>query len=293
VANPSETETATLNVRLVTTEGTALLTASTTLGPRSHLAKFLNESPWFPGLQNFEGVVEVESNHPVILAMLRSDGAQLAAASVITPSVSEVTVGGITRDFIADGAVSSEKLADGAVTGSKIADGSVTLAKLHPNFSGALTVMADAVADLWEPSQGKTSLLFPYVSNWTGFDTGIAISNTGLGPSGVIGASGRVRLYYYGTMSNGNQPTRVQEVTNASVPAGGTVRLLLSAGGNYGLQGNPSFDGYIIAVCEFPFAHGIYFVTDGPVGAARISYGGQALVLPSTRDPARVESRGN
>ncbi len=293
VSNPSETETATLNVRLLTVEGTALLTSSATLAPRSHLASFLNESPWFPGLQNFEGVVELESNHPVISTMLRSDGAQLAAASVIVPSVSEVTAGGITTDFIADGAVSTPKIADGAVTGSKIADGSVTLAKLHPNLGGALTAMADAVADLWEPSQATTILLFPYVTNSSGFDTGISISNTGLGPSGVIGTSGRVRLYYYGTLSNGSQPTRTQEITNTSVPAGSMVKLILSTGGSYGLQGNPNFEGYIIAVCDFPLAHGIYFITDGPIGIARISFGGQALVLPSPRDPARVESRGN
>jgi hypothetical protein len=290
VANPSETKNAGLSVRLLTGAGMPFLQASTTLAPRCHLARFLNESPWFPGLKNFEGMVEVESPEPVILTMLRSDNAQLAAAPVITPSAAGVSTGGITRDYLADGAVSTEKLANGSVTGDKIAPAAVSFGHLDAIVGGTLALLTGAVAAMWEPSDSKTRLLFPYVTNQGGWDTGIAIVNTGLDPSGTIGAAGTATVYYYGTMGSGG-PLPAPQTTTA-IPPGQHITFAVSQGGPPGATSSAAtFQGYIVVVCNFPFGHGHYVIQD--VGANRIAWGGEALVLPPTRDPARVESRGH
>jgi hypothetical protein len=138
----------------------------------------------------------------------------------------------------------------------------------------------------------RSNLLFPYVTNWAGFDTGLAIANTSddRSPTSAGGSissntetgtiqSGRCRLNYYGRLANGNAPTRLQETTDREVAAGETITLVLSSGGGLGLQGNANFQGYIIAQCDFRVAHGFAFITDGPIGQARVAEGYLALVL--------------
>jgi hypothetical protein len=128
----------------------------------------------------------------------------------------------------------------------------------------------------------QTNLLFPYVTNWAGFDTGIAIANTSTDPFGTPAdrvQAGRCRLNYYGRLANGNPPTTTREETDRDVAAGETITLVLSSGGGLGLAGNPNFQGYIIAQCDFQFAHGFAFITDGPIGQARVAEGYLALVL--------------
>ncbi len=160
-ANPSGSSAATLTARLLTTAGTPLFTNSWTLAPRCHSARFLNEAPWFPGLQNFEGVVEIESTEPVILTMLRSDNSLLAAAPVMTPLASGIAVGGITRDYLADGAVATEKIANQAVTTEKLADQSVSQAKLKVTNqpSDGLVLTSTGSELMWKPPLNLPLLL--------------------------------------------------------------------------------------------------------------------------------------
>jgi hypothetical protein len=66
--------------------------------------------------------------------------------------------------------------------------------------------------------QCQTNLLFPFVTNQAGFDTGIAISNTSKDPFGTATQAGVCSLYYYGDV-NGTAATPV-DTTNAAVPAG-------------------------------------------------------------------------
>jgi hypothetical protein len=128
----------------------------------------------------------------------------------------------------------------------------------------------------------RTNLLFPYVTNWAGFDTGLAIANTSQDPFSDPQdrtQGGRCTLNYYGTLQNGQAPTTTREQTNADVAAGQTITMVLSTGGSLGLRGNANFQGYIIAQCDFLFAHGFAFITDGPIGQARVAEGYLALVL--------------
>jgi hypothetical protein len=138
----------------------------------------------------------------------------------------------------------------------------------------------------------RTRLLFPFVTNVAGFDSSIAIANTGQDSSGVVGKAGVCTLHYFGRLGNGNPPTRPSESTNRPVAVGETITLVLSTGGVLGLQGNASFQGYIEVDCDFPFAHGRGFVLDGPIGQARVGMTIPALVLPAVRKNSGEESAG-
>jgi hypothetical protein len=147
----------------------------------------------------------------------------------------------------------------------------------------------------------QSNLLFPYVTNWAGFDTGLAIANTSQDPFSSPTdrlQNGRCRLNYYGRLANGNPPTTTTEQTDRDVAAGETITMVLSSGGGLGLRGNPNFQGYIIATCDFQYAHGFAFITDGPIGQARVAEGYLALVLDgadenSPRGSAVGEVRGH
>jgi len=112
-----------------------------------------------------------------------------------------------------------------------------------------------------------TNLLFNFVTNQAGFDTLLEIANTTQDPYGTTAVSGRCTLNFFGV----NAPAAF---TTAVIPAG-TVR---------GLKAStiaPNFQGYIIATCQFPLAHGWYSLRKP--GTSEIS-GSQAQVLPSPRN---------
>jgi hypothetical protein len=128
--------------------------------------------------------------------------------------------------------------------------------------------------------QCVSNLLFPFVTNQAGFDTGVAISNTSRDP--FSGNTGRVQagtctLNYYGATPGGPAPSA--QTTNADVAAGSQLLFVLSSGGGLGITGTPGFQGYIIATCRFQYAHGFAFITDGPIGQARVAEGYLALVM--------------
>jgi len=134
-----------------------------------------------------------------------------------------------------------------------------------------------------------TNLLFPFVTNQAGFDTGIAISNTSQDPFSTSNANaGTCKLNYYGTLPNNAPLTTTSETTDRDVAAGATATMVLSTGGGYGLKGNPNMQGYIIAQCNFRYAHGFAFITDGPIGQARVAEGYLAIVLDADATLAGV-----
>lgn len=114
----------------------------------------------------------------------------------------------------------------------------------------------------------RTNLLFPFVTNQAGFDTGLAIANTSADPFGTTPQTGTCTWNFFGA----NAPAAI---TTAPV-AGGTVEVTTAS------ASAPNFQGYVIAVCDFEFAHGYAFVSD--VGARNLAMGYLALVIP---EPAR------
>jgi hypothetical protein len=111
----------------------------------------------------------------------------------------------------------------------------------------------------------QTVLLYPFVTNQAGFDTGIAIANTSSDPFGTPPQTGTCSLNWYGTAAP-TAPTTTPTVTN-----GTDYTLLASAT-------VPGFQGYMIAVCNFQYAHGFAFISD--VGATKLAMGYLALVVP-------------
>jgi hypothetical protein len=125
----------------------------------------------------------------------------------------------------------------------------------------------------------QTVLLFPFTSNQAGFDTGVAIANTTSDPFGTASQTGNCELNYYGGTTGGGAPPS-RQTTTTPLSGGQTATFTLSSGGTNGIAATPGFQGYIIAICNFRYAHGFAFVSD--VGAQRLSHGYLALVLDTS-----------
>src|SRR5437867_2832049 len=85
LANPSPTNSAIVTARRLNADGVLVGTAAFTLGPLQHLSKFINEEPLFPGIDNYDGIIEVSASQPVAAVGLRFDGFQLATLNIISP----------------------------------------------------------------------------------------------------------------------------------------------------------------------------------------------------------------
>jgi len=116
----------------------------------------------------------------------------------------------------------------------------------------------------------QTTLLYPFVTGASGFDTGIAVANTSWDPFGTVNQTGSCKLYGYGVTvaAAGNTPlqTTVPGCDQISNPLPGTNCFPVVPAGQVGtvlasatLTG---FQGYVIAVCNFQYAHGYAAVTD-------------------------------
>ncbi len=132
-----------------------------------------------------------------------------------------------------------------------------------------------------------TTLLFPFVTNQAGFDTGMAISNTSEDWLGTDPQTGACDIHYHGSTTGGGAAPAPQTST---VIAGGEQLIFTLSGGNplQGLAGAPEFQGYVIAVCEFQYGHGFAFITDGFGGLPALAQGYLALVIPVTPQSGRV-----
>ncbi|MGH9657597.1 MAG: hypothetical protein ACRD96_03575, partial [Bryobacteraceae bacterium] len=123
----------------------------------------------------------------------------------------------------------------------------------------------------------RTNLLYPYVTNQGGFDTGLAIAATATDPFGTAPQGGTCALNWYGA----NAPAAANTPTIAS----GTVHTLLTS------VAAPNFQGYMIAVCQFQYAHGFAFVSD--LGFDYGAMGYLALVIPDPPRSANYPTSGS
>jgi hypothetical protein len=107
----------------------------------------------------------------------------------------------------------------------------------------------------------KTYLLFPYVTQAPGYDTGIGISNTGADPLGTQGEPGVCTFHYYGSGRDGSPPPSPQ--VSAVVNPGVICEYTLYNGSSQWLLDNrgAGFKGYLIVECNFPHAHGFAFIS--------------------------------
>jgi hypothetical protein len=132
-----------------------------------------------------------------------------------------------------------------------------------------------ATANMFTISLCRTILLYPFVTNQAGFDTGLEISNTSQDPfttgsNATAAQNGTCTLTYYGgTTAAPTTPPAPYTTPNIN---GGTVWV------NTAQTLVPNYQGYMIAVCNFQYAHGFAFISD--VGARNLAMGYLAVVLP-------------
>ncbi len=186
-------------------------------------------------------------------------------------------------DFTPNSAAGIPALGTGAVAGSYGPLSTVataTSANLQPRF-----VDRSEDEDFMTINSCATNLLWPYVTNQAGFDTGMVISNTSLDPFGTASQEGACTINYYGNSSGANPPA---PDTTPEIGAGGYAVWTLSSGGGvkpFGMplegviNSAPGFEGYVIAQCMFQYAHGYAFISD--LGAQKLAQGYIALVMDS------------
>ncbi len=124
-----------------------------------------------------------------------------------------------------------------------------------------------------DPANTST-LFFTFVWNAPGsFDSLISIANTGLDPFGTVGQTGTCTLHFYGA----SPPPPV--VTPNIAP--GTVYANLTS------VMAPNFQGYVIATCNFSYAHGWGFLSD--LGTRNLATSYHALTMCRNRSANHVE----
>jgi hypothetical protein len=102
----------------------------------------------------------------------------------------------------------------------------------------------------------STTLLFPFVTNQLGFDTGLAIANTstdllgtnkGVAVDSVNAQSGTCSLTFFGAAAPA-APVVTSNVATGTAWTGAASTLA------------PGFQGYVIAQCNFQYGHGFAYV---------------------------------
>jgi len=130
-------------------------------------------------------------------------------------------------------------------------------------------------------SRCTTTILFPFVTNQSGFDTGLVISNTSddWQLMDTEPQDGACTIHHIGSTTGGGAAP--PDATSTVIAAGEQLLWTLS-GGNpaQGIGEAAEFQGYIIAVCEFQYGHGFAFVTNGFGGIPTIAHGYLALIIP-------------
>ena len=125
----------------------------------------------------------------------------------------------------------------------------------------------------------QTTLLYPFVTGASGFDTGIAVANTSSDPWKTTNQTGSCTLYPYGlTVAPPSSSSGITPGTTpfSSTPIGGCDQVsnpipgtncfpIVPSGQIQAVQASavlPNFQGYVIAICNFQFAHGYAALTD-------------------------------
>jgi hypothetical protein len=132
-------------------------------------------------------------------------------------------------------------------------------------------VFNGAASNLFGIVKCSCNILFPYVTQAPGYDTGIAIANTTMDPYGTTNQFGAVQFWYYGGLSNGGAAPGTQCTNTASpgtcpgtftVPAGQVLTYTLYNGSaQWGLDNRGAgFTGYMIAQAQFQYCHAFAFI---------------------------------
>jgi len=210
--------------------------------------------------------------------VLQSNGSGTAVWEVLNtnPATEESFVFGVWTSYTANQNANSPAVGTATVNQS--------FAPTPPAFSA--TAGASASSSLSLPRFADTStsrnllsitlcqtlLLYPFVTNQNGFDTGISIANTTTDPIGTSPQAGICKLTWYDGTGK-FPPTGINgtDLTKEPPVATGTVAVNLAS------VLAPGFQGYMFAQCNFQLAHGFAFISD--LGARNLAMGYLALVV--------------
>ena len=141
---------------------------------------------------------------------------------------------------------------------------------LNPSFGIPRFADTSVLTPIFTISACQTDLLFTFMTNQAGFDTGFAIANTSTDPFGTSAQNGTCTLNWYGS-----GPAAGTATTTPSVASGAVYTNLVSSAA-------AGFQGYMIAQCNFQFGHGFAFISDGYGQPGRgLSQGYLASVIPT------------
>ena len=85
-------------------------------------------------------------------------------------------------------------------------------------------------------------------------------------------------VHYIGNV--GDDGLTPDTATSSIIEGGEQMTFTLSAGNPvWGIDPTPDFQGFLVVMCEFQFAHGYAFITDGAAGIPTLAQGYLALVL--------------
>jgi len=219
---------------------------------------------------------------PTIIAV----GKPFAGLVAFTPTSGSVTATyQVTASNSAQVEVFGVPVAIGFAPNTVSAQGAITALVAYAPVA-ALTGQATSIPDFAPtgntPLNGsvitvcQTSLLFPFVTNQVGFDTGIVLANTSTDPLGIAGASsvtaqaGTCALNFYG--AGAPTPNTGVAAPGGSQATGTTNAFQLSSVA-------PGFQGYVIAVCTYQYGHGYAFIEYDLTANNGIAEGYLALVI--------------
>jgi hypothetical protein len=164
---------------------------------------------------------------------------------------------------------------------------SVGTAKVHGRIYPATTSLSvprfnqpfTSDEDLESINKCVTNILFPFVANVSGYDTGIAIANTSYDADAITPTttpqSGPLTLYLYKSSAEPATAVPPATLTVPNVSAGnvwaGTMSTVPAFAGS---------TGYIIAVAQFQFAHGFCFISYGNANGLVLAQGYVGNIIP-------------
>jgi len=221
-----------------------------------------------------------------------------AIVSPATPSILGGTIAGTENTIILYEALPSQTLtlAGSAPTVTVALSGNTTnYTQLAPATAPtAVTALLSKVGAGFVTAC-NTTILFPYIINTLGYDTGISIANAAPGTSvgtntNTVTASGSCTLNLWGAGSLNGTAVTPFALAPITVASGQVYAFTLSSA--LATTANAAgFAGYGVAQCNFQGAHGFAFITDG-FGAAfpgrGLSQGYLAPVLSDTFSGAYV-----
>jgi hypothetical protein len=199
------------------------------------------------------------------------------------PNVSEAMDFGVYFQYSASPSTGSPALGTGKVNLSFApvygAPGVTPASSYTSASSGPIPRFVDnsTAASLITISTCSTDLLFPFVTNENGFETGISIANTTSDPFGTATQNGSCYIQFYGDNAPASNTTTTAPCTSAGACTGAINTGKVFANTLSGILGTGSFQGYAIAVCNFQLAHGFAFISD--THATNLAMGYLAIVL--------------